>query len=173
MVEKCAVGHNVYEDTLRVPLIFHWPSEFARGWTYDGLAELTDLYPTLLELTGIDRPVGGYDLPGRSLTAILTGGSIPRKPYVVSENWSQVTVIAERYKLGKWITPLKYTAWDWGRTHPGMLFDRKNDPLEVNNLINEPYMNDVREELDRFLAEWEARIPDDGKKEVAASFRKV
>ena len=174
MVEKCAVGHNVYEDTLRVPLIFHWPSEFARGRTYDGLAELTDLYPTLLELTGIDRPSGGYDLPGRSLTPVLTGGSIPRKPYVVSENWSQVTVIGERYKLGKWITPpLKYAAWDWGRTHPGMLFDRKNDPLEVNNLINESYTNDVREELDRFLAEWEARISDDGKKEVAASFRKA
>jgi hypothetical protein len=54
-----------------------------------------------------------------------------------------------------------------------MLFDRKNDPLEVNNLINESYTNDIREELDRFLAEWEARIPDDGKKEVAASFRKA
>jgi len=43
----------------------------------------------------------------------------------------------------------------------------------VNNLINESYTNDVREELDRFLAEWEARISDDGKKEVAASFRKA
>ncbi|MHC4541459.1 MAG: hypothetical protein ACYS74_17030, partial [Planctomycetota bacterium] len=103
-----------------------------------------------------------------------TGGSIRRKPYVVSENWSQVTVIGERYKLGKWITPpLKYATWNWGRTHPGMLFDRKNDPLEVNNLIDEPYTNDVRAELARFLAEWEARIPDDGKKEVAASFRKA
>ncbi len=83
MVEKCAVGHNVYEDTLRIPLIFHWPTGFTIGRTYNELVELIDLYPTLLELTGIKRPDGGYDLPGRSLTPLLTGGSITSKPYVI------------------------------------------------------------------------------------------
>jgi arylsulfatase A-like enzyme len=173
MVEKCAVGHNVYEDTLRVPLIFHWPGRFERGATYHGLAELTDLYPTLLELTGIKRPGGGYDLPGRSLTPVLTGKSFPPKPYVVSENWSQVTVIGERYKLGKWITPPpKYTKWNWGRTHPGMLFDRRNDPLEVNNLIEQPGAKHVRQDLAGFLSQWEAQIPDDGKSDAIRSFTK-
>jgi arylsulfatase A-like enzyme len=174
MVEKCAVGHNVDEDTLRVPLIFHWPAEFPMGRSYDGLAELIDLYPTLLKATGIDRPGGGFELPGRSLTPLLTGGSIPPKPYVVSENWSQVTGIGERFKLGKWITPpAKYATWDWGKSHPGMLFDRRDDPLEVNNLIDNPYYKGVRLELEQFLAEWEARTPDDGKKAVAASSGKV
>jgi arylsulfatase A-like enzyme len=173
MVEKCAVGHNVYEDTLRVPLIFRWPGEFEKGLTYEGLAELTDLYPTLLELTGIARPESGYGLPGRSLAPVLTGGTISRKPYVVSENWSQVTVIGERYKLGKWITPpAKYATWDWGKNHPGMLFDRKTDPLEVNNLIDKPHMESVRQELSRLLAEWEAKTPDDGKRDVVRSFNR-
>jgi len=168
MVEKCAVGHNVYEDTLRVPLIFHWPGKFAKGRSYSGLAELIDLYPTLLELTGIDRPDGKYDLPGRSLVPILRGANMPPKRYIVSENWSQVTVIGDRFKLGKWITPpAKYDTWDWGKNHPGMLFDRRNDPLEVRNLIAEPSANSVREELRAFLARWEARTPDDGKKGLA------
>jgi arylsulfatase A-like enzyme len=144
------------------------------GRTHEGLAELIDLYPTLLEITGIDRPDGRYELPGRSLTPLLTGGSIPAKPYVVSENWSQVTVIGERFKLGKWITPpAKYATWDWGKSHPGMLFDRLDDPLEVNNLIDNPYYKGVRLELEQFLAEWEARTPDDGKKAIAASSGKV
>jgi arylsulfatase A-like enzyme len=154
-------------------LIFHWTGQFEKGLAFDGLTELTDLYPTLLELTGIDRPGGGYDLPGRSLAPVLTGGSIRRKPYVVSENWPQVTVIGERYKLGKWITPpAKYATWDWGRTHPGMLFDRKRDPLEVNNLIDDPYTQSVREELGRFLAKWETQTPDDGKRDVIRFFKK-
>ncbi|MHC4120200.1 MAG: sulfatase family protein [Planctomycetota bacterium] len=173
MVEKCAVGHNVYEDTLRVPLIFHWPDSFEKGMTYEGLVELTDLYPTLLDLTGIHRPSGGYDLSGRSLAPVLAGGSIRRKAHVFSENWSQVTIIGEQYKLGKWIRPpAKYATWDWGKTHPGMLFDRRNDPLEVNNLINDPYKNRVRQELGRLLAEWERQTPDDGKREVTLSFKK-
>jgi arylsulfatase A-like enzyme len=141
--------------------------------TYEGLVELTDLYPTLLDLTGIHRPVGGYDLPGRSLAPVLTGGSIRRKAHVFSENWSQVTVIGEHHKLGKWITPpAKYATWDWGKTHPGMLFDRRSDPLEVNNLIDDPYKNRVREELGRLLAKWERQTPDDGKRGVMRSFEK-
>jgi len=165
MVEKCAVGHNVYEDTLRVPLIFHWPGKFARGRTYTGLTESIDVYPTLLELTGVTRPAGAYDLPGRSLLPILTGGDLPGKPYVLSENWSQVAVIGERYKLGRWITPPgKYATWDWGKTHPGMLFDRHRDPLEVRNLIGGPEARSTEKELRQVLAEWEARTPDDGKR---------
>jgi len=164
MVEKCAVGHNVYENTLRVPLIFHWSDEFKAGGSYDGLAELIDLYPTLLEATGIERPAGGYDLPGSSLIPVLTGASFSEKPYVVSENWSQVTVIGKRYKLGKWINPgPKYASWDWGKTHPGMLFDRQSDPLEVNNLIDKPEMRAVKKELEEYLAGWEARTAADGK----------
>jgi len=171
MVEKCAVGHNVYEDTLRIPLIFHWPGKFAKGGTYDGLTELTDLYPTLLELTGLSRPAGSYSLPGRSLVPLLTGGTLSGKSYVISENWSQVAVIGERYKLGTWITPSsKYATWNWGKTHPGMLFDRQNDPLEVNNLIDDTQMKRVREKLRGFLTEWEARTPDDGKRAAFRSF---
>jgi arylsulfatase A-like enzyme len=171
MVEKCAVGHNVYEDTLRVPLIFHWPREFTKGRTYDELTELIDLYPTLLELTGITRPAGGYDLPGRSLSLILTGGSIAGKPFVVSENWSQVTVIGERYKLGKWITPgRKYASWDWGKTHSDMLFDRACDPLEVNNLIDKPELRNINRKLQEYLDQWTAGTPDDGKQAAIKTF---
>jgi len=174
MVEKCAVGHNVYEDTLHIPLIFHWPGEFARGLAYDGLVELTDIYPTLLELTGVPRPAGGYELPGRSLTPVLTGRSMGRRPYVVSENWSQVSVIGPRYKLGKWISPPeKYKTWDWGKSHPGMLFDRVKNPLEVNNLIDDPYYKRIRQELEQSLAEWEARTADDGKRAVELSSAKA
>ena len=133
----------------------------------------SDLYPTLLELTGIVRPGGGYDLPGDSLAPALAGGSIRRKPYVFSENWSQVTVIGERFKLGKWIVPpAKYAAWDWGKDHPGMLFDRRDDPLEVNNLIDKPYYKHVREELQRSLIKWEKQTPDDGKQDAIRAFEK-
>ncbi len=174
MVEKCAVGHNVYEDTLRVPLIWRWPREFVQDQDCQSLTELLDLYPTLLELTRTKRPTGGYDLPGRSLVPLLTGGRLPEKPYVVSENWSQVTVIGQRYKLGRWIEPLgKYAKWNWGKTHPGMLFDRQCDPLEVTNLIGKPETRDVEDKLGTQLAQWEKATPDDGKRANARAVQRV
>ena len=50
--------------------------------------------------------------------------------------------------------------------------DRRDDPLEVNNLIDKPYIKHVREELARFLAQWQAPTPDDGKRDVIKSFKK-
>jgi hypothetical protein len=47
-----------------------------------------------------------------------------------------------------------------------MLFDRNNDPLEVNNLIDQPSANHIRQDLERFLAQWQARTPDDGKSDA-------
>jgi hypothetical protein len=70
-----------------------------------------------------------------------------------------------------WITPpSKYATWNWGKTHPGMLFDRQSDPLEVNNLVDNPEMKGVREKLRGFLTEWEAHTPDDGKRAAIRSF---
>ena len=145
MVEKCAAGHNVYEDTLRVPLIVSWPRELRQGDVCDGLAELVDLYPTLLDLCGLTTPTLKWELQAQSLAATLrTGARIPR-PYSVSENWVQTTVITHRYKLGRWLEP----QGDFG----DMLFDLEQDPLETINLNED--LPEIREQLAGFLREWE------------------
>ena len=74
MVEKCAVGQNVYEDTLRVPMIVSWPKRFRRGAVTDDLVELVDIYPTLAELLGLERSGGAFPLAGRSLVPALERG---------------------------------------------------------------------------------------------------
>ena len=47
-----AKGRRFYEGAVRVPLIISWPGRFRQGVVADGLAELTDVAPTLAELTG-------------------------------------------------------------------------------------------------------------------------
>ena len=154
MVEKCAVGHNVYEDTLRVPLIVRWPGRVKGHRVRDDLVSLLDLYPTILELTGVRRPAGAGKLDGISLAAALRGGKPLDRKYVVSENWSQITAIGRRYKLGLWQDPgRRYARWDF-RKHGDMLFDRQRDPLETKNLIGTPAVADVEKEMRAFLARW-------------------
>jgi len=169
MVEKCAVGHNVYEETLRVPLILAWPARFRKGAVYDGLVGLLDLYPTLVDLLGLKRPADAPALPGRSLLGVLTDGKPIQRTYAISENWSQVTVITDRYKLGVWIDATQRARhWDCRGKHPDMLFDRQNDPHELTNLIGRPEHAAVEKRLRAHLAEWMKAAPDTGRREVAA-----
>jgi len=159
MVEKCALGQNVYEDTLAVPLIMHVPGRCRSGIRGD-LVELVDLYPTLLGLVGIENPYGN-PLPGRSLVDNLTNATAVGREFAVSENWSQLTVIGQRYKLGTWLESPN-PRFDF-RSHGDMLFDLKDDPLETVNLAGNRECAAVEKTLRDALEEWIGRTPDQGK----------
>ena len=106
--------------------------------TCNSLVELLDLYPTLVELLGLKRPVEAPTLAGRSLVPTLITGKPTGREYAISENWSQVTVITDRYKLGVWIDPTTRFAGRDFRQFGDMLFDREKDPLEMVNVAGQP-----------------------------------
>lgn len=170
MIEKCAVSHNVYEETLRVPLIISWPERFQQGATCKSLVELVDLYPTLVDLLGLQRPADAPKLAGRSLVPTLAQGKPTGRAYAVSENWSQTTIITDRYKLGTWIDPTpQYAQRDFRQKFPDLLFDREKDPQELANLAGKPDYATVEKQLRAHLAEWLGGTANDGKKALSAS----
>lgn len=172
MIEKCAVFHNVYEETLRVPLIISWPGHFQERVTCESLAELIDIYPTLVELAGLSRPGDAPTLPGRSLVPTLTQAKPTGRTYAVSENWSQVTVITDRYKLGVWIDPTaRYARRDF-RECSDMLFDRRTDPEELVNLVGKPEAAGTEKQLHAYLEEWIRNTSEQGKQAMVSGERR-
>ncbi|MGN6554789.1 MAG: sulfatase-like hydrolase/transferase [Verrucomicrobiota bacterium] len=168
MIEKAAVSHNVYEETLHVPIIVSWPKHFQQGVTCNSLAELVDIYPTLVDLLGLQRPVDAPKLAGRSLVPTLTAGKPTGRVYAVSENWSQTTVITDRYKLGIWIDPTaRFPQRDFRKETQDMLFDRETDPQELVNLEGKADYADVEKKLRAYLSEWTSHTPDHGKKALS------
>jgi len=159
MVEKCHQGHSVYEDTLRVPLFIYWKGRTLIGKTASDLVELVDLYPTILDMCGLQAPKE-VDWAGRSLASAVTSGKPVGRKYAICENYSQVSVITDRYKLGHWIEP-PMADRDF-RDFGDMLFDRQHDPLEVNNLLRGSACAEIYNELCGYLAEWESAVPADG-----------
>jgi len=49
--------HGLYEPTLRVPLVFHWPGRVPSGLRIPDYAQLKDVMPTTLELLGIKTTI--------------------------------------------------------------------------------------------------------------------
>jgi arylsulfatase A-like enzyme len=159
MIEKCALGHNVYEDTLRVPLIFRWPGRI-RSQVSQDLIELVDLAPTLEGLCGLlpSRDDGRRGTPlrqGLDLSPMLTRGEAVPRPFAFSENGSQCTAISRDAKLGRWTEPLDPQR-DY-RAFGDQMFLRRADPFETFNALNDPLQQEPRAALeaalDRFIAQ--------------------
>jgi len=158
MIEKCSSGHNVYEETLRVPLIFRWPDVVKGPRTCAGLAELVDVFPTLRELCDLQMPGLRHPLQGRSLAGTLCRNEPVGRTHCVSENYGQSSVIAERYKLGVWQKPESDLGPD-SRAFGDMLFDRLNDPHEIHNLVGQSACKEIETELRGYLETWHASHP--------------
>ncbi len=164
MIEKAAAGQNVYEDTLRVPMMFYWKGKIGKATRAD-LVELVDIYPTLVELTGSTLPEMHTELQGKSLSNTLLKGEEVGRDYVVSENWYQATVITDDMKLGMWLDPRPmYNNRDW-RSTTNFLFSHYNDTFETNNLYSKPESQEVIKKLEANYEEFASLVPDTGKRE--------
>ena len=65
----------LYEGGIREPLVVSWAGRIEAGSSDDTPVIGTDLYPTLLDLAGVEQPPG-YTLDGVSLTPLLFQGGV-------------------------------------------------------------------------------------------------
>lgn len=136
---------NMYEHSLRVPLVFSGP-DIPGGKRTDALCYLLDIFPTLCELTGLQIP---ESVEGRSLAGIIRGEQDRvRDTLYFAYRDCQRAVRDERFKL------IEYSV-NGARTT--QLFDLIQDPLECANLAADgdyaDRLDDLRGELARRQAE--------------------
>jgi choline-sulfatase len=124
-------GEHIYEEQLRVPLIFWAPGRTARGRVSD-LVRHVDLLPTLAQLYGWDLKQAPFTLPGRSFAPSLedparklprTLAFAQRRP--PDNDWEPGDVFSLFDRDWKYIVHTK------GQDE---FFDLRNDPLELTNL---------------------------------------
>lgn len=137
-------GCRFYEGLVRVPLIFSWPARFEKNLKSEALVELTDIVPTLMQITGLQIP---EDMPGQSLFPIVTGQKDPHhhRDYVRSEYYQ--TLASPPASYATMIRTKKYKLVNYHGHDLGELFDLEKDPQEFENLWDDSDYADVRFEL--------------------------
>ena len=79
--------HGLYDQTLHVPLIIHYPKKVPAGRRIGGFNQHKDLVPTLLELADIQPE--GIEFDGRSLVPMMMGQEISHEAefYITECTW--------------------------------------------------------------------------------------
>lgn len=130
-------GTTLYDETLRVPLLFVLPQATPRR--VDDLVSLVDLGPTILDVFGLPTP---GTMMGQSLVPYLRGEDpVLERP-----------ILAETRLMQAWITPERKKLIVDTRTGRHELYDLERDPDELDNLA------DDAEAVARPLAELERFI---------------
>jgi arylsulfatase len=125
-------GPHFYDEAIRVPLVISWPQRFQSGLRIDGLTELIDLVPTLLESCGLSIP---DRVQGRSLLSHLTGNADAshHREFVYCEYYNSWTH-SDAY--GTMVRTADEKIVVYHGTDQGELYDLATDPDEFINLWN-------------------------------------
>jgi choline-sulfatase len=118
----------VYDSTLRVPLVFSWPSRLPAGARVRGQFRSVDLLATLLELAGVPAP----PTSGASRAAELrSGGRIP-------DNESYAESLYAQLHFGYApVRALRGEGWKLIDVPRPELYRLADDPRETRNLADE------------------------------------
>lgn len=123
---NATIPFNMYDGSIRVPLIWNHPGKIRQGQVLDQMVSSYDLFPTLLDYLGLNATADRQRV-GRSYVPLLLGQSSAWREDLFFE-YCYTRAIRNR----KW----KYVqrADDWWDE----LFDLENDPDETVNVIGWP-----------------------------------
>ncbi len=148
----------MYEESLRMPFVIRYPKKFKAGTVNEDIINNVDFCPTLLELAGATDQITSLDpdqqLQGHSFVANLEGNTPDdwRKASYYRywmhmahhDNPAHFGVRTKDFKLIFFYGRKLDDSWFYNpqkvdTTEPYWeLYDLRNDPNEMNNVINDP-----------------------------------
>jgi arylsulfatase A-like enzyme len=125
---------DVFEGGMRVPLLAAWPGRVPAGHVIDVPAVGVDVFPTVLELTGVPGPDDRV-IDGQSLVGLLDGGDWARREPVYYHRISALQAVREgrfKYHARHGVFYGNPMDWTWGpmKRRGPWLFDLELDPDE-------------------------------------------
>ncbi len=144
---------TMHEESVRVPMLLHWPQLKNKGIRSRNLVSSLDLFPTLLDLAGAPPPEG---LAGMSLRPYLEEGAGPTRPYVASE------CVGVGGKRGMGHRMVRTERWKYvlTDTNEEALFDEEADPYELVNVAHVEENHSVLRKMRGYMRDWMNRVGD-------------
>ncbi len=155
---------RLYEEAIRVPMIYRYPNGFRASETASQVASNVDVAPTILEACGLSVP---SHMQGQSLVPVLRGDSESLDQdyaFVEAAGYQGISYAMPYSMMGIRTPSHKYgiEVEEDDRTIRGdaaAFHDLRSDPYELENLAGTPAQPDVARQLRETLTEWHEATP--------------
>ena len=155
---------TLFENATRVPLIFAGPG-IQSGVRTNSPVELVDLYPTLMDLTGIETP---DHVTGKSLKPIFKDKNIKIRNSALTQWKNGYSIKTERFRL---------TRWGKDGELGFELYDHNKDKEELKNLADIPkyssLLDSLKKEIDLRIVDAKLKPKGIGRQFEQQSYRKA
>ncbi len=143
---NATIPFNMFEESIRVPLIWNHPGRIEAGREVSAMVSSYDFFPTLLDYLGVETEPDPQRV-GRSYAAFLRGAS---------PAWRNELYFEYGYTRAVRSENLKYI--ERGDGWPNELFDLEEDPGETINRVGKPEYRERRLTLQKRLHGFFARV---------------
>jgi iduronate 2-sulfatase len=143
---KWSKAGSLFEGSTRVPLIIDMPGAKGNGRACTRMVQSIDIYRTLCELAGLEPPA---HVLGTSLVPLLNDPRGPNWNQPAYSIWSEdgKTIHGTAIRTEQW----RYAEYGPNAANGALLFDVHADPLELNNLADDPKHAATRAELSKLV----------------------
>lgn len=147
-------GSYLSEEVVRIPLAMSWKGRIPAGQVRDEYVSTVDFPVTMLDAAGTKftkNPVHG-----ESLIPLVTGETDEWREDIMSETHGHG--YGEEV-IGRMIVHGDYK-YIYTKDHVNELYNLKDDPFELKNLIDNPEYTDVLKDMQARLDKWQANTND-------------
>ncbi|WP_154605043.1 MULTISPECIES: sulfatase-like hydrolase/transferase [Arthrobacter] len=147
---------NMYDSSVKVPAIFHWPGRIAAGQLRQELLSAYDVAATILDLAGLD-PAPFETGPGSSFAPLLRTDSTPEAGGTADARAGNAVVVYDEYGPVRMIRTRDFKYVHRHPHGPHELYDLAADPGERMNLMHDAVAHPAVAGLRSRLAGWFAQ----------------
>jgi arylsulfatase A-like enzyme len=147
----------IYDESFKTPLLIKWPGVIEPGSVSDEMVQNLDFAQTFLEIAGIEAP---DDMQGESLIPLLKGdvlGWTRDAVYYHYYEYPSIHMVKRHYGIVTKDYKLVHFYYDVDEWE---LYDRQNDPLEMNNVYDDITYAAISRDLHAQLAGLRAKYGD-------------
>jgi arylsulfatase A-like enzyme len=139
--------NGVWDSVCKTPLVIRYPKLFKPGTRCKQLVQINDVFPTLIELCGIEDRDASASIQGESLLAALKGPTrefalieAQRAIHVMRRGWTEAqdpdTLDVRFANVWHKAARTRRYKYVWASNGEDMLFDVVNDPDERWNILD-------------------------------------